>query len=99
MLGNSDNIKNFNWNPVVQKKVLLKPLKITIFQPKLCKHGVAMVHAQSKKTIFFFPEIIKPDPKLPKTFYFNKIPYVLAVLWMFFYDVQCFFAKKCHFQP
>ena len=52
-----------------------------------------------QKNNFFFPEIIKPDPKLPKTFYFNKIPYVLAVLRMFFYDVQCFFAKKCHFQP
>ena len=38
-----------------------------------------MGDAQNKKT-FFFSEIIKPDPKLSKPFYFNKIPYVLAEL-------------------
>ena len=35
----------------------------------------------------FFQEIIKPDPQLSKPFYFNKIWYVLAELWMFFYIV------------
>ena len=33
-----------------------------------------------KQKHFFFSEIIKPDPKLSKPFYFNKIPYVLAKL-------------------
>ena len=70
------------------EKILLKPLKITIFRPNLCKTGVPMGHAQNKKQ-FFFSEIIKPDPKLSKPFYFNKMPYVLAELWMFFY--KCFF--------
>ena len=33
----------------------------------------------NQKTIFS-SEIITPDPKLSKPFYFNKIPYVLAEL-------------------
>ena len=33
-----------------------------------------------KQKTIFFSEIIKPDPKLSKPFYFNKIPYVLAEL-------------------
>ena len=33
-----------------------------------------------KQKTIFFSEIIKPDPKLPNPFYFNKIPYVLAEL-------------------
>ena len=75
------------------EKNLLKPLKITIFRPNLCKTGVLMGHAQNKKQ-FFFSEIIKPDPKLSKPFYFNKISYVLAALWMFFYIVWCFLLKS-----
>ena len=35
---------------------------------------------KQKTFFFFFLEIIKPDPKLAKPFYFNKIPYVLAEL-------------------
>ena len=77
---------------------LLKPLKITIFRPNLCKKGVPMCHTQQKTFFFFFSEITKPDYKLSKPFRFNKIPYVLAELWMFFYFVWCFFDKKCHFQ-
>ena len=73
MLGNSINIKNFHWNSVVLKFFLLKPLKVIIFWPKLCKNGVTMGHAQIKKQIFF-SEIITPDPELSKPFYFNKIP-------------------------
>ena len=33
----------------------------------------------NQKTIFF-SDIITPDPKLSKPFYFNKLPYVLAEL-------------------
>ena len=33
-----------------------------------------------KQKTNFFSEIIKPDPKLSKPFYFKKIPYVLAEL-------------------
>ena len=86
MLGNSIDFKNFNWNLVVLKKILLKPLKITIFRPNLCKNGVLMGHAQKKKQ-FFSSEITKPDPKLSKKFYFSKTSYVLAELWMFLYIV------------
>ena len=33
-----------------------------------------------QKTEKIRPEIIRPDPKLSKPFYFNIIPYVLAEL-------------------
>ena len=33
-----------------------------------------------KQKTIFFSEMIKPDPKPSKTFYFNKIPYVLVEL-------------------
>ena len=36
--------------------------------------------ARPKQKIIFFSEIIKPDPKLSKPFYFDKITYVLAEL-------------------
>ena len=80
-----------NWNPIVLKKKLLKPLKITNFQPNLCKNGVPMGHAQKTKSNFF-AEVTKPDHTLSKTFYFIKISYVLAKLCMFFYFVCCFFS-------
>ena len=80
------------------EKILRQPPKITIFQPNLCKKGVPKAHPKNKKQ-FFFSEITKPDYKLSRSFYFNKISYVLAESWMFFYFVWCFFAKKCHFQP
>ena len=66
------------------EKNLLKPLKITIFQPNLWKTGSPMGHAQN---IFFLSKITNPDPKLSEPFYFNKVLYVLAELWMFFYIV------------
>ena len=62
------------------------------------KRGAHVPHTQQKTFFFFFSEITKPDYKLSKPFRFNKIPYVLAELWMFFYFVWCFFDKKCHFQ-
>ena len=46
-----------------------------------------MGHAQNKKKTIFFVQITKPDPKLSKAFYSNKISYVLADLKMFFYIV------------
>ena len=33
---------------------------------------------QPKQKTIFFSEIIKPDPKLSKPFYFNEIPDLLA---------------------
>ena len=74
------------------EKFLGNHLKITIFQSNLCKNGVPMGHAQNKKQ--FVLEITRPHPTLSKPFYFNTISYVLAELWMFFYIVWCFFAKK-----
>ena len=79
MLGDSININNFNWNLVVLKKNLLRPLKITIFWPHLRKKGLTVNHAQNK-ILFFFSEITEPDLKLLKTSYFIKISYVLAEL-------------------
>ena len=93
MLRDSTDINNFNLNS--SEIFLLKPLKITIFWPNFCKNGVPMGHAQNN--FFFLSEITKPAHNLSKTFYFIKI-YVLAELWMFFYFVWCFFAKKCYFQ-
>ena len=94
ILENSINIKNFNWNPVVLKKSLLKPLKITIFRPAqlVQKWGPHGPHPKQKKK--FFSEITKPDPK---SFYFNKMSNNLAELWIFFCTVWCFFAKKVSF--
>ena len=59
------------------------------------KRGAHVPHTQQKT---FFSEITKPDYKLSKPFRFNKIPCVLAELWLLFYFVWCFFGKKCHFQ-
>ena len=39
----------------------------------------------------------KPDHTLSKTFNFIKISCALTELWMFFYFVWCFLAKKGHF--
>ena len=56
----------------------MQPLKITNFLAQLVqKRGLHGPHPQEKQ---FFPEITKPDHKLSKTFYFNKISYVLAEL-------------------
>ena len=49
----SININNFNWNPEVLQKKLLKPLKITIFWPNLCKNGVPMGPVQKRIFLFF----------------------------------------------
>ena len=51
ILGDLISINNFNWNPVVLKK-LLKYLKITIFWPNLCKNGFLMGYAPPKKQFF-----------------------------------------------
>ena len=81
------------------EKFLLKPLKIAIFGPNLCKKR-GQYGPHPKQTKSFFAEMTKADHKLSKTFYFIKISYVLAELWMFFYFmVMFFFAKKGHFQP
>ena len=71
MLGESINIKNFNWNPVVLKKLLFFGLTCEKWGP----HG-----PHPKQKTIFFSEITKVDSKLSKPFYFNKIPYVSAEL-------------------
>ena len=76
MLKNSIDINNFNWNLVVPKNFLLKPLNITIFWSNFSKNGVSMGHNQNKKTFFFFFRNNKTDHKLSKTFYFIKTSYV-----------------------
>ena len=72
---------------------MLKPVKVTIFQSNLCKNGVPMSHAWNN--FFFFAETTKPDHKLSKTFYFDKISkFFDCELWMLFYFVWCFFVKN-----
>ena len=79
LLGDLININNFNYNPVILKIFLLKPLKIAIFGPNLCiKRGQYRPH--SKQTETFFAEMTKAYHKLSKTFYFIKISYVLTEL-------------------
>ena len=78
----SISIKNFNWNPVVQK-ILLKLEKITIFWLSLCKTGVPMGHAQNKKQ--FFSKITKPDPKFSKHFYFKACVHYFFINFLFFH--------------
>ena len=77
MLGDSININNYNWNPVVLKKIA-KTLKITIFSPTCAKMGSPW--ATTKRKNNFFAEITKPDHKLSNTLYFIKISYLLAEL-------------------
>ena len=89
MLENSININNFNCNPVLLKKKLVKPLKNTIFAP-----NSELAQSKKKKKIY---RNNKPDHTLSKTFNFIKISYALTELWMFFYFVWCFLAKKGHF--
>ena len=79
MLRNSINIKKFNWNPVVPIKFCKKTSKNYYFSAQLVQNWGPYGPRPKQKTIFF-SEIIKTDPKLSKTFYFNKIPYVLAEL-------------------
>ena len=79
MLGDSINTNNFNCNLVVLKKKLEQFLKIAIFGPNLGKKGGSLgSRTQNKKQ--FFTAITKPDDKLPKTFDFIKITYVLTKL-------------------
>ena len=50
-------------------------------------------HVPHPKQKTFFSEITKPDAKkLSEPFYFIKIPYVLAKLWMFFYTCVMLFC-------
>ena len=76
MLGDSINIDNFNWNPVVLKKND-KTLASAIFWSNLHKKGSVWAAPKMKN---FFSEITKVDHQLSKTFYFIKISYVLAEL-------------------
>ena len=82
MLRDSIIINNFNWNPVVLKKKLLKPLKINILLVQLVQKWYLHGPRPEQKTIFL-AEITKPDHKLSKTFYFIKYH-------MFWLSYECF---------
>ena len=88
MLGDSISINNFNCNPVVLIFFFAKTSKI--FGPNLRKKRSQ--YGSHPKQKHFFAEMIKTDHKISKTFYFIKILYVLAELWMFFYLVVMFFC-------
>ena len=75
MSENPINIKNFNWNPVVLKN-LAKTSKNYHFLAPIVQKGDPYGPYLKQKTVF--SEITKPDHKLSKRFYFNKISYVLA---------------------
>ena len=77
MLGNSINIKNFNWNTVVLKKFAKTSKNYYLLAQLVQKWGP---HGPRPKQITIFLEITKPDPKLSKPFCFNKMSYVLAEL-------------------
>ena len=74
MLGNLINIKKFNWNPVVLKIFLLTS-KNYYFSAQLVQNWGPHGPRPKEKTTFF-SKITKQNPKLSKTFYLNKIPYV-----------------------
>ena len=72
----------FFWFPMMYVKTSKNYDFLAQLVQKWGPHG-----PRPKQKTIFLSEIIKPDSKLPKTFYLNKIPYVLAELWMFFYIV------------
>ena len=84
MIGDSINFINCNWNPVVLKKKAKISKNYHFLAKRVQEWGPHGPHPK-QKTISF-AEIIKPDHKLSKPFYFIKI-YVLAELLMFFYFV------------
>ena len=51
MLGNSINVKNFNWNPVILKYFAKTSENYNFLAQLVCKNGVPMGHAQNN---FFF---------------------------------------------
>ena len=77
---------------------MLKPLKITIFGPKLCKKGISTCHTQNKDKCFL-QKWQKQIISFPKLFTLSKhhifwLTYkCFSILWW------CFFAKKGHFHP
>ena len=64
-------INNFNWNPVVLKK-MAKTSKNYHFWPNLCKNWVSMSHAQNRKQFCF----CRKNKTRLKKIYFIKIPYI-----------------------
>ena len=81
-LGNSINIKNFNWNLVVLKKPL-KKIFLTQLVQKWGPHG-----PRPKQKTTFFSEITKPHLKLSKTFFLTK--YMFWLSYVFLYCVMLF---------
>ena len=64
---------------ISSEKKLVKSLEICFFGNNLHKKGVVMRYAQNEKQ-FSLAEITEADHQLSETFYFIKIPYVLAEL-------------------
>ena len=78
MLGDSIGIKNFNWNPVVLKKICQ-----TIFQPNLHQKGLSLSHSQNQNLFFFFHKQQNQIISFQKRF----------ILWkyqMFWLSYECF---------
>ena len=76
--GDLINIDSFNCNPVVLKKKMVKPLKITIFGPNLRQKRVTMSRAQNKK--FFSTEISVTKVICQQSLYCIGIPKKLLSL-------------------
>ena len=86
--GMEQSLLRASWS---SEKSLLKPLKIAISGPNLCKNR-GQYGSHPKQTKFFFQKWQK-QISFPKLC-FIKISYVLTELWMFFYFVVMFFWLK-----
>ena len=62
---------------------MLKPIKITIFRPNLCKTGALMGHTQNKKQFFFFRN------NKSQILSFQNL-FILTKYHMFWLSYECF---------
>ena len=84
-------------NPVVLKKILVKPLPIVILRPNSHKKGSTMHELHTKWKTITFAEITKIYDKLSKAFCFLKISYVLIKFMNLFLFWVLFFSEKRSF--
>ena len=73
------------------EKKLLKLLKVTKFAQLVQKWGSHEPRSKQKNNSF---AEIKPNHKLSKKFYFIKISYALAKLWIECFSILCAFLLK-----
>ena len=78
-LVDSINIDNFNWNPIVLKKKMVKPIKLSFLSAQLPQKRGHYGSRPKQKTISF-TKITKLHHKLSEIFNFIKMSYVFAVL-------------------